>query len=84
MFVAWLFARRGRQISGWLAARPLFANGGGDALLLALLLLMGSLLQWVLKVGYWQTETREYFRWHVFEGLGWAGPPRCCCCSWCR
>jgi len=69
--VAWIHARHGDSVATWMRSKRVLRAGGGDLLLLSVLVAMACLLQWQVGFGFWKAETRAYYVWHVAEGLLW-------------
>ncbi|MBX3025268.1 acyltransferase [bacterium] len=67
-----LYRRHGAAWRQRLAARPLLRRGGADAILLAVLLALGLLLQWVIVGTPTRAEAPPRHVWHVLEGALWA------------
>jgi peptidoglycan/LPS O-acetylase OafA/YrhL len=73
MLAAWLWLRHGEALHGRLAASRWLVVGGGDLLLLALLVALGCLLRWATFHGFIQLEVTRAHAWHVIEGALWTG-----------
>ena len=67
---AWLHRRKGERLRERLAGAPWARNGGADLTLLMLLLALGFLLRWTLRLGPFR-ETSPFAAWHVPEGILW-------------
>ena len=72
ILAAWLWLRHGVALRARLEATRWLAAGGGDILLLLVLLGLGLLLGWTSWWGFWPLETSPWFLWHVLEGALWA------------
>ena len=71
---AWLSGRFGDRIRT-AAARPRWLRAGGaDALLLALVLGLGSLLSQLSSLGFFVGEA-SWLEWHAYEALLWSAHP---------
>jgi peptidoglycan/LPS O-acetylase OafA/YrhL len=68
---AWLWLRHGERLRHRLAATRWLAAGGGDVLLLVVLLALGLLLRWATFHGFMVLESTPRFVWHVPEGVLW-------------
>lgn len=71
LLAAWLWLRHGEALRRRLAASRWLATGGGDALLLLVLLALGVLLRWATRHGFIALEMSRLYVWHVPEGLLW-------------
>jgi peptidoglycan/LPS O-acetylase OafA/YrhL len=71
IFCAWLYARHGDAMKHWLVERRFFRQGGSDAILVLVIVAIGSMLQWLMWYGYWKAESRGAQAWHILEGLSW-------------
>lgn len=67
---AWLFLRHGNAIRARLARSYWACRGGGDAVMLLVLLALGLLLRWATRLGH-ACEFARYHYWHVLEGGLW-------------
>jgi peptidoglycan/LPS O-acetylase OafA/YrhL len=68
---AWLWLRHGEGLRRRLAATRWLSAGGGDVLLLLVLLALGLLLRWATFHGFMVLEPTPSFVWHVPEGVLW-------------
>jgi peptidoglycan/LPS O-acetylase OafA/YrhL len=71
LLAAWLWLRHGGAIRGHLAASRWLVAGGGDVLLLLVLLVLGMLLRWATWFGFLALELSSAYVWHVPEGVLW-------------
>ena len=71
LLAAWLWLRHGEALRRRLEATRWLAMGGGDALLLLVLLPLGLLLSWATWHGFMPLELSRLYVWHVPEGLLW-------------
>jgi peptidoglycan/LPS O-acetylase OafA/YrhL len=71
ILAAWFHHRHGDALRGRLASIRALRNGGGDALLVAILFVLGLLLRWSANRGFGQLEMTRRFVWHVPEGALW-------------
>ncbi len=69
---AWVWFRHGPALRARFARTSWLTAGGGDAILLALLIALGCLLRWATFHGFMPLEQSERFVWHAPEGLLWA------------
>lgn len=67
-----LYRRHGATWRARLAEWPLLRRGGADAILLAGLLTLGLLLQWVIVIGPSKAEGPPLHAWHILEGVLWS------------
>jgi len=67
---AWLVSKHGDRIREAARSRRWLRNGGADALLLATLLGLGTLLQEVTRIGFFAADSSSP-TWHVFESGLW-------------
>lgn len=72
ILAAWLWLRHGAALRARLAASRWLAAGGGDVLLLVVLLALGVLLRWSTVHGFMPLEASWRYVWHVPEGMLWA------------
>lgn len=68
---AWLHHRYGEGLRERLASIPALRAGGADALLVAVLFVLGLLLRWSANRGFLGLESTRRFLWHVPEGALW-------------
>ena len=68
---AWLYERWGARIRRACAASRWIERGAGDALLLAVLLMLGLLFREVTRLGFFPAE-HEWHVWHIAESGLWA------------
>ena len=66
---AFVYQRHGTRLRASLAARPLFAKGGSDVVVIASLLGLAALLRWTVHLGFWQAEVVPWWRWG--EAMAW-------------
>lgn len=66
---AWLYLRHGTRLRARWAQRAWIRAGGADAMLLAVVALLGFLLRWQHRVPY---DNPPYFAWHLLEAACWA------------
>lgn len=71
IFAAWLWLRHGERLRARLAASRWLSAGGGDALMLGVLLTLGLLLRWAAWHGFHVLEVSPLYVWHVPEGILW-------------
>ncbi|MGH7787162.1 MAG: acyltransferase family protein, partial [Candidatus Binatia bacterium] len=64
---------RGPALRDRLAASRLLRAGGGDALLVLLLLALALLLRWTCSISYEVAQSAPFAVWHVAAGALWAG-----------
>jgi len=72
MAAAWIFVHHGPRLRQRLQTASWARNGGADAMLLAVLLVLGLLLQWGLNTGPLRVQMPPLHAWHVLEGVLWA------------
>lgn len=72
MAAAWIFVHHGPRLRDRLHRAAWARNGGADAILLAVLLALGLLLQWGLNTGPLRVQMPPLHVWHVLEGILWA------------
>jgi peptidoglycan/LPS O-acetylase OafA/YrhL len=72
MAAAWIFVHHGPRLRQRLHTASWARNGGADAILLAVLIGLGLLLQWGLNTGPLRVQMPPLHAWHVLEGVLWA------------